>query len=154
MKLNLGCCDRAIPGFLGVDIAPGPLVDQVADLSKRWPWDDSSVDEIMALDVVEHLPNRVHTWNELWRVLKNGGKATIETPNAAKGAGFYQDPTHVSPYCMNSFQYVEAGSFAHKRLAASYGIRASFKIVELTEHPYQDVREQVWKIKAVLRAVK
>ena len=55
---------------------------------------------------------------------------------------------------MNSWQYFEAGSYAHVRLAKSYGITAAFKVISLIELPYQDVREMVWKITAILEAVK
>lgn len=151
-RLNLGCSDRAFPGFIGVDIAPP--ADVIADLRDPWPWADSSVTEVRAHDVFEHLPNRIHTMNELWRVLKPGGQAVVEVPSATKGAGFAQDPTHVSPWCMNSFQYFEAGSFAHQRLAKAYGIKAAFRIVSLSERQYQDVHEPVWKITAILEAVK
>jgi len=152
MKLNLGACDRSFPGFLSVDIVPP--ADIVTDLSQPWPWPDSSVDEVRAHDVFEHLPSRIHTMNELHRVLKPGARATVEVPSSTKGAGFAQDPTHVTPWCMNSFQYFEHGSFAHKRLAKSYGITAAFRIVSLSEASYQDVHEQVWKITAVLEGVK
>jgi SAM-dependent methyltransferase len=155
VRLNLGCCDRPFDGFIGVDLAPGPHVDKVWDLRETpWPWDDSSADEVRAHDIFEHLPDRIRTMNELHRILKPGAMATIEVPSATKGAGFAQDPTHVSPWCMNSFQYFEAGSFAHQRLARHYGIEAAFKIVHLSEREYQDVREPVWKITAVLEAVK
>jgi len=152
LKLNLGCADRPLPGFIGVDIcAPA---DQIADLNKPWPWPDSSVDEVMALDIVEHLPSKIHTMNELWRVLKPGARVTIEVPSSTKGAGADQDPTHVSRWNMNSFQYWEAGSFALRRFAASYGIKAAFRVVSLGEREYMDAHEPVWKITAVLEAVK
>jgi len=141
-----------MPGFIGVDICQP--ADQIADLSKPWPWPDSSVDEVIALDVVEHLPDKINTLNELWRVLKPGARATIEVPSASKGAGADQDPTHTSRWNMNSFQYFEAGSFAHRRFAKSYGIHAAFRVVSLSEREYQDVMEPVWKITAVLEAVK
>jgi predicted SAM-dependent methyltransferase len=152
MKLNLGACDRKIDGFLSVDIVPP--ADIIADLSKLWPWEDSSVDEVLAFDIIEHIADRIHFMNELHRTLKPGAKASIEVPNAAKGAGFAQDPTHKSVWCMNSFQYFEDGSFAHRRLAASYGITARFKILTLRESHYQDKYESVWKIHALLEAVK
>lgn len=154
MKLNLGCCDRPFEGFRGVDIAPGAHVDEVADLSQKWPWQDSSVDEVRAHDVIEHIADRIHFMNELHRVLRPGATAIIEVPNASKGAGFPQDPTHKSAWCMNSFQYFRAGSFAHGRLAKSYGITAAFNVLSLAEAPYQDEYEQVWKITATLQAVK
>jgi hypothetical protein len=170
MKLNLGCADRAIPGFIGVDIAPP--ADQIVDLARRWPWPTSSVDEVIALDVCEHIPDqdgvridrggsthaigRIHFLNELHRVLKPGARATIETPNAAHGVGYFQDPTHVSPYCMSTFKYFEHGSFAHTRLAKSYGITAAFRIIAMREElsPAEGFGEQVWKIHAELEAVK
>jgi hypothetical protein len=55
---------------------------------------------------------------------------------------------------MNSFQYFEAGSFAQHRLAKGYGIKASFRVLSLIEREYRDVMEPVWKITAVLEAVK
>ncbi len=152
MRLNLGACDRQFPGFLSVDICPP--ADVITDLAQRWPWPDSSVDEVRAHDVFEHLPSRIHTMNELYRVLKPGARATVEVPSATKGAGFAQDPTHVTPWCMNSFQYFEHLSFAHQRLSRPYGIYARFKVLSLTEREYKDVHETVWKITAVLEAVK
>ena len=156
--------------------------DQIVDLEGPWPWPDSSVEEVNALDVIEHIGQcshnsrwscaicavhgsgdeklmrhplgRIHFMNELHRVLLPGGRATIETPDAAKGAGFYQDPTHVSPWTRNSFQYFTAETFAHQRLAKAYGITASFRIVSLEERRYTDAFDIVWKITAVLEAVK
>ena len=172
MRLNLGACDRRIEGFISVDIAPP--ADEIVDLAGPWPWQDSSVDEVMALDVIEHigesistpdlghpfhprgLSGKIHFMNELHRVLKSGARATIETPNASKGVGYWQDPTHVSPWCMSTFKYFEHGSFAHGRLSKPYGITAAFRIVKMQEFetPAEGYGEQVWKIKAVLEAVK
>ena len=152
MNLNLGSCDRRIEGFLSVDIVPP--ADVICDLSQSWPWDDSSVDAIKAFDIIEHLPDRIHTMNEMWRVLVPGGCAEIVTPNASRGAGYFQDPQHCSPWCLNSFQYFEDGSQAVKRLARSYGIVARFRVVDISESVYRDTFEEVWKIKAILEAVK
>lgn len=190
MKLNLGAADRRIEGFISVDIAPP--ADQIVDLSGQWTWPDSSVDEVLALDVCEHIGDcdhvnnacsrcleyhdglagmrgleleamkrrhplgKPHFMNELWRVLKPGALATIETPNAAKGCGYFQDPTHVSPWCLSTFKYFEHGTFAHGRLSKAYGITAAFKVLALTELQTsgEDAREIAWKIKAVLEAVK
>jgi predicted SAM-dependent methyltransferase len=152
VKLNLGASDRHFAGFVSVDIVPP--ADLITDLSKPWPWPDSSVDEVKAHDIIEHIEDRIHFMNELHRVLCPGGKAVIETPNAARGSGYFQDPTHKSPWCLNSFQYFEDNSFAWNRLSRSYGITARFRILELGEHKYQDAYEEVWKIIAILQAVK
>jgi hypothetical protein len=127
-KLNLGCCDRRLDGYTGVDRVPGPAVDVVADLSKPWPWADESVAEILAHDVIEHLPDKIRTMNEAWRVLKPGGRAEIVVPTT-DGPGAFQDPTHVSFWNRNSFHYFEARNLYRERFANSYGILARFKVV-------------------------
>jgi hypothetical protein len=111
---------------------------------------------VTALGPVRHAIGRIWFMNELHRVLKHGARATIETPNAARGVGYFQDPTHVSPWCMSTFKYFEHGSFAHTRLVKSYGITAAFRIVEMSESPSpgEGFGEQVWKIRAVLECVK
>lgn len=168
MKLNLGAADRHIEGYLCVDKFPPPCaacdepMGQIARMvfleRLPWVWARSSVQEIIAYDVLEHLPSRVDVFNELWRILIPGGRVTIEVPNAAKGVGFICDPTHVTPYCLSTFKYFEKGAFAHTRLARAYGITAAFKIIELSEiGPLPGeigAKEQVWKIRAVLEAVK
>lgn len=193
LRLNLGCADRHYTGFVGVDITPGPHVDVVADLAGPWPWPDSSVTEVMALDVCEHIGNcdhvsagwvcdrcadfrrsiawgtpllhnagyrhylaRPHFFNELWRVLKPGGLARIETPNASHGSGFCQDPTHVTPYCLSTFRYFEEGAFAHQRLAEAYGITARFEVRSVIERETsgENSMEKAWKIEAYLKAIK
>ena len=180
LKLNLGCSDRRIDGFTGVDIASGPEVDIVCDLEGPWPWPDSSVVEVRAHDVAEHIGDcshtkkwecetcstngdgvrhplgRIHFMNELHRVLVPGGTALIEVPSAAHGVGFITDPTHKTPWCLSLFKYFESGTFAHTRLAASYGITAAFRVLNLQEIEVsgEDPRERVWKIMATLEAVK
>jgi predicted SAM-dependent methyltransferase len=152
VKLNLGSRDRRFPGFLSVDIAPP--ADVVADLSRPWPWNDSSVEEVRAYHIFEHIADSIHVMNELWRVCRRGAVIDIEVPSATHGAGAWQDPTHKSFWTMNSFQYFEDGSAAHKRFSDAYGIAARFKIRSITETQRQDVYEPIWKIRAVLECVK
>mgnify|MGYP002133823108 CR=1 FL=1 len=94
MRLNLGCCDAILPGYVNVDVVDGPGVDLVADLSKPWPWLDGTIERVRAHDVIEHLPDKIHTMNELWRVLEPGGIAEVAVPTT-DGTGAFQDPTHV-----------------------------------------------------------
>jgi hypothetical protein len=151
-KLNLGCADILLPGFTNVDV--GPPADAIVDLSLPWPWETSSVTEVIAHDIIEHIADRIHFMNELHRVMGAGARVEIITPNASRGAGYWQDPTHKSGWCLNSFQYYEAGSFAVNRLAGLYGITARFKILEIGETAYQDAYEEVWKIRVVLECIK
>jgi SAM-dependent methyltransferase len=133
VKLNLGCGDVILDGFINVDIVPRPGIE-VADLRVPWPWSDSSIDYVRASHIIEHLPDKIFTMNELWRVLKPGGKADIEVPTT-EGPGAWQDPTHVSFWNSRSFLYYEEGSPYHEVYARSYAIQAKFRTVrEWTNH--------------------
>jgi hypothetical protein len=125
LKLDLGCGNAAAkkPGFIGVDMEQRDGVDLVVDLTKfPWPWADNSVEEVVCSHVVEHIPaidhdfvlvkdpgtdlgvsvQRVTTYprmaffNELYRIMKPGAKAFIETPHWASTRA-YGDQTHVWP---------------------------------------------------------
>lgn len=136
MKLNLGCCDALVSGFVNVDIVARPGVE-VADLRESWPWSDSSVEFVRAHDIVEHLPDKIHTMNELWRVVAPGGQAEIVVPTT-EGPGAWQDPTHVSYWNRRSFMYYQAGNPYRERFADSYGIRARFSVVSERTEQTQD----------------
>lgn len=99
MKIDLGCGPNKQEGFVGCDAIAFDGVDHVFDIgTERWPFDDNSVDEARASHCVEHLTatQRVHFWNELYRVLKNGGTAAIITPHWGSNRA-YGDPTHQWP---------------------------------------------------------
>jgi SAM-dependent methyltransferase len=98
VKLDLGCGKNKKPDFVGVDIKPFEGVDLVVDLTQKWPWEDGSVDEVHCSHTVEHFtwPERVHFFNELYRVMKPKATALIITPHWSH-ACFYGDPTHKAP---------------------------------------------------------
>jgi SAM-dependent methyltransferase len=155
LKLNLGANDRRFDGFISVDVCEP--ADQIADLTQPWPWPDNSVDEILAFDVFEHLPNKRQTINELYRVLKPGGIARIQVPHATEGDGGHCDPTHVSYWTTSDFEYYQRGNFARERFRNSpyYGVKADFDVLEMRKTRHQ--REwggHVVEINAVLRASK
>ncbi|MFH1044955.1 MAG: methyltransferase domain-containing protein, partial [Pseudomonadota bacterium] len=56
-KLNLGCGDKILPGYLNVDVVEsrrGFKPDVICDLHQLTPFEDNSVDEILSVHVVEH----------------------------------------------------------------------------------------------------
>ena len=131
MKLNLGACDRTFPGFLSVDIKPP--ADIVADLREPWPWEDSSVEEVLAYSVFEHLPDKRHTLNELWRVLVPGGLARLQIPHATLGDGGFCDPTHCSYWTQSDFEYWTAGDPHRERFDGLYGVVGRFNVLGLKD---------------------
>ncbi len=123
MKINLGCSDRHLADHVNVDLVQP--ADVVADLSQPWPWEDSSADEIVAHDIIEHLPNKIFTMNEAYRVLKHGGKLDIVVPTT-DGPGAFMDPTHCSYWHRNSFWYYTHGDAHRERFGKAYGVEARF----------------------------
>lgn len=109
--LDLGAAHNKPAGYLGVDIMPGPSVDIVADLTAGIDLPDSSVGVIRAVDFLEHIPDKVALFNELYRVLAHGGLLLSLTPST-DGRGAFQDPTHVAYYNENSFWYFTDANFA------------------------------------------
>jgi Methyltransferase domain len=98
VKLDIGCGKNKREGFSGVDRRNYPGVDIVRDLMKPWLWGDNSVEEIHASHVIEHFngKQRVHIFNEMYRVLRPEGKATVITPHWNSNRA-YGDFTHQWP---------------------------------------------------------
>lgn len=51
------------------------------DLDKDWPYEDESVDVLLAMMVFEHLFDPFHSFSELARILKPSGTAFVNLPN-------------------------------------------------------------------------
>src|ERR1039458_10367913 len=130
LRLNLGCSDALLKGYWNVDLCKP--CDQVADLSQRWPWGDSSVDQIKAWDIFEHLPSKLNTMNEAHRVLIPGGQLDLFIPTT-DGRGAFQDPTHQSWYTPNDLFYFVETYVEWQRFHTPYGITARFRVIERSE---------------------
>lgn len=130
VKLNLGAGGKRIEGFLSVDIAGDP--DIKANIVCL-PFDDESVDEIMAVHVFEHL----YRWDapaaltEWLRVLKSGARLILEMPDIVKcckavidGApdrmgmwGLYGDPHYKEPYMVHRWGWSQTEIIAELKKA-------------------------------------
>lgn len=89
MKLNLGGGDLKFPDFINVDLSEG--ADLKHDLRNPLPYENKSVDEIIAIHVIEsfyqwELPKILKDWQ---RVLKTNGKITIEFTVLIKAISLY-----------------------------------------------------------------
>jgi SAM-dependent methyltransferase len=99
LRLDIGCGKNKQAGFIGVDRIAFDGVDHVVDVTAApLPFETSTVDEVFSSHFVEHLTQvqRCAFFNEIWRVLKPGAKATIITPHWSN-ARAYGDPTHQWP---------------------------------------------------------
>jgi predicted SAM-dependent methyltransferase len=109
IKLNLGCGDQYLEGYVNCDILETVKVDEKFDLTNfPYPFEDNYADEILLDNVLEHLPDIVATMRELHRVLKPGGVVKIFVPYG-KADRAIQDPTHVHFFTEKSMNYFTDG---------------------------------------------
>ena len=97
LKLNLGCGERHLAGYVNVDKYGNP--DLRCDLEELpWPWADNSVTEIQLIHVLEHLGQSTDVYldiiREIYRVCQHGARIRIVVPHYRHEL-FFDDPTHV-----------------------------------------------------------
>jgi hypothetical protein len=108
LKLNLGCGQNPLAGYVNVDKFGTP--DVKCDLEQfPWPWEDGSVGEIVLNHVLEHLGASAETFidivKEMYRVCRDGASVRITVPHP-RCDDFLNDPTHVrvvTPEVMSLF---------------------------------------------------
>ncbi len=165
VRLNLGCGRSPLPGWVNIDSGALPGVDLVVDLEKAsLPFEDSSVSEIHASHVLEHIRNALGLMQELHRVARPGALATFRVPYGTSDDAD-EDPTHVRRYFWGSWGYFSQPHYWR----ADYGFRGDWDVEDVVltvgpEHegkPWDEVfrvvqqsRNVVTEMVARLRAVK
>lgn len=120
MRLNIGCGNRRLPGYTGIDAVERPAADIVAPADSI-PLPDGCADEVLAIHLVEHVfswetPGLLAEWH---RLLKPTGALVLEMPDVMKCArnliegragkhpdqlhmwGIFGDDTLRDPYMMH-----------------------------------------------------
>ncbi len=137
VKLELGCGTSPTPGYIHHDrIKHADYVDLAWDLRDvPWPFSPDSgvglfpnrgsyanefIDEILALDVFEHVSANIQGWlDECWRLLKVGGKLDVRLP-AWDHQLSYRDPTHLRVFHPETFHYWDPERDLHRDFGAIY----------------------------------
>lgn len=98
MKLNLGSGTKQHLGYINIDCDAHSNPDYVLDLEKDMlPFDDNTVDEVIAHHVLEHLGDGFfHCLQELYRVCKHDAVIYVRVPHPRHDT-FLIDPTHRRP---------------------------------------------------------
>ncbi len=124
MKVNLGCGNKKLAGFINVDSNPLVHPDLVFKLgTERFPWEDDSVEQLAASHILEHLSGEefIFVMKEIYRVLKPGGSFCFSIPHPRHDV-FLNDPTHklpVTPTMLSLFsmEFLRLHNFAHTPFA-------------------------------------
>jgi len=72
-------CLFAGRAYVGVDMRPGPGVDQVADVESL-PFASGSIGTVIAMNTFEHVPRFWRGFEEIYRVLRPDGALLISCP--------------------------------------------------------------------------
>ena len=98
-RVNLGCGSDVREGFLNVDLNAWYKPDVLADVREVGFLPSSQYDELVAQDVLEHLPRTdtartLFHWN---RPLRMGGILRVRVPSVLGIADLLRDPRNQSP---------------------------------------------------------
>lgn len=140
-SLDLGCGAKPKNHFnadsiYGIDVRDDLVLNVVkADLVlEPIPFKDGYFDYVTAFDFLEHIPRLIYAphrrnsfvelMNEIWRVLKLGGKFYSSTPAFPNAAAFC-DPTHVNIITDQTFPLYFDNINSWARI---YGFKGAFKV--------------------------
>jgi len=147
-KLNVGCGGQKLPGFVNLDKIDYPHVDIQFDLEKCASWNqmryrdgsavlDSTFDRMVLSHVIEHIVNLLPMMEELWRVMKPGGKMAVLCPYGSSDNAD-EDPTHVRRIFKESSIYFSQAVYGQN----DYGYRGDWdttqRIFILNKSFFQD----------------
>ena len=151
MKLNLGCGQNRMAGYVNVDREAAVAPDLVMDLEKfPWPLEDDSVEEVLATHVLEHVGAQASVFigvmKELYRVCRPGALVRIAVPHP-RHDNFFDDPTHVravTPMTLSLFSKAQnlawkAQGGSNSPLALYAGV--DFEMVEWSETVEEKFRD-------------
>lgn len=148
MKLELGCGAAPTPGYLHHDrTVHDDWVEFAHDLEQvPWPWLADSVDEVLAVDVFEHLHLDTPVWlDECHRILKAGGLLEMRLP-AWDHSLSYRDPTHYRVFHEETFYYWDPAHHLHRDFGRYYFDSARWWTVEAVWRDANDLRYRLAKI--------
>jgi len=130
--IELGCGNNPqIKNAITIDVIDLEHVDIVADLNKGLVFlPDNSVDEIYSFHFLEHVNDLSFFMNEIYRVLKKGGKKMGSVPHFSNPY-FYSDYTHRSFFGLYSFSYFSKEKY-FKRGVPNFYQDINFKINKIT----------------------
>lgn len=105
-KVNLGSGYKREEGFITVDFDPLTSPDIQMDITKDiFPLEDSSIEEVRAYHILEHLPLQgiFHLFKELYRICKDQAVLEVKVPHH-RSEIFFGDISHVTPITIDNMR--------------------------------------------------
>ena len=112
LRINLGCGNKRLEGYIGVDRFPCEAAGVLCDVTRSLPFRDDSVDEFFLDNLIEHVPDIPALMAEIVRAAKDRATAVIVTPHFT-ALSSWKDPTHLHHLSYFSFDHFEKLSVRH-----------------------------------------
>lgn len=105
MKIEIGAGINRHEGFIPCDISDKVGAEYVFNAEvDKFPFEDNSVDEVLAENLLEHFHSLDHFMSETWRVLKADCKLVVKVPHYQSYTAYF-DPDHVRYFTPQSMIY-------------------------------------------------
>ncbi len=129
-KLNLGCGKDIRVGYINVDKGEKYNPDVVHDLNVLpWPWADNSIEQIMALDILEHVDDLDQVMDEMQRVIQPDGVLYIRGPSPDF---IWDDITHKRAFKLMSFDHYDRST--HFGQKYQYGNEPGWRVASKVQN--------------------
>ncbi len=93
-KLQIGCQNHPIPGWLNADINPMHEEVILMDATQSFPFEDNTFDAVFSEHMIEHITfsEGVFMVKECYSILKPGGTIRLSTPDIKFLIDLYREP--------------------------------------------------------------
>jgi len=149
MKINLGGGLKRFEGFVNVDADPLTIPDYLCNIeTETWPFPDSSVEEIKAEHILEHIGDGFfHVMQEMYRICQDSAIVNIVVPHH-RSEMWYGDVTHRRFITVENLrQFSQKENHWHTKQWGSstgFGLRygVDFEIIEFDFIPNTEWRKR------------
>ena len=122
-KLNLGSGKNKKQGYCNIDLTYDADIHLNLE-DQTLPFEDNSIEEVVAENLLCMLSNLRNVMNESHRVLINGGVLRLLTFDAGKHPElFFQDPDHKRGLNRHAYDYFIEGTEAYSQFGDTYGYK-------------------------------